>query len=505
MQKEKIGPYKIIRKVGEGAFGIVWLTENSKDKKEFAIKEISKRRMTKKLMENLVREVHISFNLRHKNIIRCHNTLESKNNYYIIFEYCAGGDLEKLMKAKKRIELNDALYLMRQIRDAYRYLLSQNILHRDIKLENILLEDETSMTVKLSDFGCSKVDPIGTTICGTPKYMALEVMENDNNYNYKADLWSLGLCFWELIFGLEAFPFSQKSREDLRRDIKNYSGNNLRFPKLPKLPEMFYDFFKSILIVSPKLRMDSDEFIKHPIFEYVQTKEGMLDSLNGISTKDSNKKINGENEEETSKEEDQKATQDSEKAEIAKRCDKIKKFYNTKILEVNLIKGTVETLIEYINDKWDPKFKSTYKCLLIILLKKALVKIDISFKSLDSGLNSFKLDHFNEFISYPNEYVMLKDELRNMKEKIGGTDDKIYSEMIHECYAEEYLQKINDYLYLGVKSDGKSKFIGNTWKTVYNGYKNCIDDYEQSKFEKILYRVSIILKGKVLSNLKAFY
>ena len=505
MQKEKIGPYKIIKKAGEGAFGIVWLTENSKDKKEYAIKEISKRRMTKKLMENLVREVHISFNLRHKNIIRCHNTLESKNNYYIIFEYCAGGDLEKLMKVKKRLELNDAIYLMRQIRDAYRYLLSQNILHRDIKLENILLEDETSMTVKLSDFGCSKVDPIGTTICGTPKYMALEVMENDNNYNYKADLWSLGLCFWELIFGLEAFPFSQKSREALRSDIKNYSGNNLRFPKLPKLPEMFYDFFKSILLVSPKLRMDSDEFINHPIFDYVQTEESMINSMNGISTNDTTKQnkedINGTSQTEGPDED----AENNEENEKAKRIDKIKKFYNTKILEVNLIKGTVDALLEYITEQWEKKFTSTYKCLLIILLKKALVKIDISFKSLESGQNSFKLDHFNEFISYPNEHIMLKDELRSMREKIGGTDDKIYSEMIHECYSEEYLQKINDYLYLGSKTDGKSKFIGNTWKIVYNGYKNHIDDYEQSKFEKVLYRVSIILKGKVLSNLKAFY
>jgi serine/threonine-protein kinase ULK/ATG1 len=505
MQKEKIGPYKIIRKVGEGAFGIVWLTEHSKDQKEFAIKEISKRRMTKKLMENLVREVHISFNLRHKNIIRCHNTLESKNNYYIIFEYCSGGDLEKFMKDKKRLDLNDALYLMGQIKDAYRYLLSQNILHRDIKLENILLEDESNMCVKLSDFGCSKVDPIGTTICGTPKYMALEVMENDNNYNYKADLWSLGLCFWELIFGLEAFPFSQKSREALRSDIKNYSGNNLRFPKLPRLPEMFYDFFKSILIVSPKLRMDSEDFIKHPIFEYVQTEESMLNSMNGISTNESSKKVisgtNGSSPTEGPEEENKV----DEKADTAKQCDKIKKFYTTKILEINLIKATVDTLIEYISSKWDTKFASTYKCLLIILLKKALVKIDISYKSLDSGTNSFKLENFNEFISYPNEYVLLKDELQGMREKIGGTDDKIYSEMIHDCYSEEYLQKINDYLYLGTKSDGKSKFIGNTWKTVYNGYKKFIDDYEQTKFEKVLYRVSIILKGKVLSNLKAFY
>jgi serine/threonine protein kinase len=65
MQKDKIGPYKIISKAGEGAFGIVWMTENTKDNKKYAIKEISKKRMTPQLIENLVREVHISFNLKH--------------------------------------------------------------------------------------------------------------------------------------------------------------------------------------------------------------------------------------------------------------------------------------------------------------------------------------------------------------------------------------------------------------------------------------------------------
>lgn len=504
MQKEKIGPYKVLTKAGEGAFGIVWLTESTKDKKRYAIKEISKRRMTKKLMENLVREVHISFNLRHKNIIRCHNTLESKNNYYIIFEYCAGGDLEKFMKDKKTIDLNDALYLMSQIKDAYRYLLSQNILHRDIKLENILLESKEGMEVKLSDFGCSKVDPIGTTLCGTPKYMALEVMENDDDYNYKADLWSLGLCFWELIFGQDNFPFSQKSRESLRSDIKNYSGKNLRFPELPKLPKMFYDFFRCILDVSPKLRMDAEEFFNHPIFSYDPNNVSVVDSMKYLSVNDKSIATTTD----TFNQNSERTNKDKEETEEQKReeeCNKIKKFYTTKILEVNLIKSTVEALNEYVKNDWDEKYLSLYKCLMMILLKKSIIKIEICYKSLDQKLNSFKLDCFDEFIKFPNGYVMLKDEIRELRDKLIVMDDKIYGQMIHECYSDDYMQQINGYLYGGNKTDGKSKFIGNAWKTVYNSFKKYIEDYEHSKFEKILYKVSLILKGKVLKNLKAFY
>lgn len=160
---------------------------------------------------------------------------------------------------------------MNQIKVAYQYLLSESILHRDIKLENILLKSNTSLEIKISDFGCSKIDPCGTTICGTPKYMALELLEGVKNYDYKVDLWSLGLCFWELMFGYGNFPFSLKSRVHLKNDIKKYSGENLKFPKVPKYPDEFYDFFRKILEVSPRLRMDSNEFINHPIFNYKGT------------------------------------------------------------------------------------------------------------------------------------------------------------------------------------------------------------------------------------------
>ena len=129
------------------------------------------------------------------------------------------------------------------------------------------------MVVKLSDFGCSKIDPFGTTVCGTPKYMAVEVMDNVNQYNYKADLWSIGLCFWELIYGANNFPFSLKSSENLKNDIKKFSGENLRFPNSPKLPKVFYDFFKSILQLSQQLRMDAQDFLEHPMFNLEGTEE----------------------------------------------------------------------------------------------------------------------------------------------------------------------------------------------------------------------------------------
>lgn len=157
---------------------------------------------------------------------------------------------------------------MKQIKDAYSYLLDKVIIHRDIKLDNILIKSKDSLEVKLTDFGCSKITPVGITYCGTPKYMSYEVMEENRNYNYKADLWAIGLCFWELIFGYGQFPFNTKSIDTMKAEMKKFSGDNLRFPTKPKLPEFFYSFFKSILSLMPETRMEAQAFVQHQIFSY---------------------------------------------------------------------------------------------------------------------------------------------------------------------------------------------------------------------------------------------
>ena len=191
--------------------------------------------------------------------------------------------------------------------------------------------------------------------------------------------------------------------------------------------------------------------------------------------------------------------------EKAKAFADITKFYKTKILEINLIKSTAVGLKEYVKPEWSKDYTSYYKCLLIILLKKAVVKADVAYKSLDTGNNSFKLKAFDDFIKCPNEYILLKDDLLEATAEIKKLDDETYSQLIHECHSDTFLQEINSTLYMGTNSETKTKFIGSVWKFIYNKFKNYIEDYELQKFEKLLLRVSIILKGKVIENVDAFY
>lgn len=518
MMKDAIGPYTILEKAGEGAFGIVWKVCKEEDGQIYAIKEVSKKKITPQLLQNLIREIQISFNLSHDHVVKCYDTLESKNNYYIIFEYCGGGDLSRYLKRVKRPNIKEALHFMRQIRDAYKYLIHQNILHRDIKLENILISNLDDMTIKLSDFGCSKADTMGATICGTPKYMALEVMESTAEYDYKADFWSIGLVFWELLFGIDNFPFSQKSKESLKNDIKKYSGPNLRFPNYPIYPEVFYEFFKSMLNVSPQLRLDAGEFINHPIFGYDGSEPGILSDINGISETKLNE--NGEliSSNIILKESnigmsvtyykndcEGNPTIIEDPVQRSQIFSDIKKTYTVKLLEINLIKNLVTTLFQLLEADWEKEFFSNYTCLCIILLKKALSKAETTLKTLEKGVNMFKLEGFAQFLEYPNEYILLKEEIQNLTVSIKTLDDDIYTQLLDHCYCPNFLELINRFFYLKAEAEGKTKFISAVWKQIFNNYKHFVPDYEFTKFEKNLQGASIILKGKVVENLSLFY
>jgi hypothetical protein len=507
MQKDKIGKYKIVSQAGAGAFGIVWRTISSEDNKVYAVKEISKNKITKQLLENLIREVHISQKLEHRNLIRCFTTMESKNNYYIVFEFCEGGDLGKYLSDMKKIPLPEVLHIMRQIRDGYKYLLNQNILHRDIKLDNILLNDREKMVVKLSDFGCSKIDPFGTTVCGTPKYMAVEVMDNINQYNYKADLWSIGLCFWELIYGNGSFPFSLKSSDNLKNDIKKFSGENLRFPVSPKLPAAFYDFLKKILQLSPQLRMDAKDFLEHPVFNLEGSEQELDQEMANLSTK----KVDADaldpqyNFTLRQTEPDGLTSLTGNGVGQGLAFTNIKKHYNEKILEVKLIKTVVKELKKFLKNTWDKKFLSYYRCLCLIIISKASIRAENCYATLNERKNSYKLPYFHEFTEFPNECLPIKDEIKQSLEELKKMDDEIYSELINDCFSPQYLEDINNYLYKNTNTDGKKTFLAEAYQYVKKNGSTLMDEFDKGSFEVQMKRTFIILKGEVLQKIEEFH
>lgn len=151
--------------------------------------------------------------------------LKTTNNFYFVYEYCNGGTLDKLMNKEGPFSEKRALSFFRQMVEAFKVLSKQNIMHRDLKPDNILMHNGM---IKLGDFGFCKplesASEMACTMLGSPIYMAPEVLKGET-YNMKADIWSLGVVLFQMVFG--KCPFESKSIAKL---IKLLDEEDLVFP-----------------------------------------------------------------------------------------------------------------------------------------------------------------------------------------------------------------------------------------------------------------------------------
>jgi serine/threonine protein kinase len=224
--------YKMLRdkstELGKGAFSIVYgglYTGPNQDyiKKDtkVAIKVIQKHNLTKKALDILEDEISIMKLIKenpHPNIVHCYDVIRSSNEIYIIMEYCDSGDLMTIIK--RPIKEKYAQFYFCQLSNGLKYLDAHNIIHRDIKPRNILLTNNRRV-LKIADFGLAKrIHDVSLheTICGSPLYMAPEIM-NHKSYNNQTDLWSIGMILFEMLYG--SHPFEKcKSVPELKDHLK---------------------------------------------------------------------------------------------------------------------------------------------------------------------------------------------------------------------------------------------------------------------------------------------
>ena len=263
---KKIENFVLETKIGEGQFGEVFRAKELDTGKIFAIKVISKSLYegNKLMRRQLKLETSIMNKMAHPNLMHLHKSFETMRNYYLVLDLCEGGDLEKFM-IKNKIKYfseKEAIGILKQIRDGFKQLRKMNIMHRDLKLENIFLKNGN---VILGDFGAAKiVKEMTSTTVGTPLNMAPEVLEG-SDYNHKSDLWSIGIVFYRLIIGKP--PFFAFSIGELKNKAIKHSGVNLKFKKKTHLCNKIKNFLKRILEPDPEKRISWDEFFNHEIFE----------------------------------------------------------------------------------------------------------------------------------------------------------------------------------------------------------------------------------------------
>ncbi|MCJ8740033.1 hypothetical protein PDJAM_G00054210 [Pangasius djambal] len=271
---ETVGDFEYSRKdlIGHGAFAVVFKGRHKKKTDwEVAIKSINKKNLSKSQIL-LGKEIKILKELQHENIVALYDVQETPNFVFLVMEFCNGGDLADYLQAKGTLREDTLRVFLQQIAAAMRILNNKGIIHRDLKPQNILLSytgrkksSISGIRIKIADFGFARYlqsNMMAATLCGSPMYMAPEVIMSQN-YDAKADLWSIGTVIYQCLVGKP--PFQANSPQDLRMF---YEKNKSLVPNIPRdTSPPLADLLLGLLQRNQKDRMDFDTFFSHPFLD----------------------------------------------------------------------------------------------------------------------------------------------------------------------------------------------------------------------------------------------
>ncbi|XP_028917398.1 serine/threonine-protein kinase 33 [Ornithorhynchus anatinus] len=261
--------YTFGRKLGQGNFGTVIEVTHKETGLKWAIKKVNKEKAGSSAVKLLEREVNILKSVNHEHIIHLEEVFETPKSMYLVMELCENGELKEILNRKRHFSEDETRYIIQSLASAIAYLHKKDIVHRDLKLENILVKsttiddnNEMKLNIKVTDFGLA-VQKLGgsesmlQTTCGTPIYMAPEVI-NAHDYSQQCDIWSIGVIMYILLSGEP--PFMAHSEEKLFEAIKK---GELYFHKKiwQSVSDSAKHVLKQLLKVDPAHRITANELL----------------------------------------------------------------------------------------------------------------------------------------------------------------------------------------------------------------------------------------------------
>ncbi|KAL0544592.1 hypothetical protein IC582_019709 [Cucumis melo] len=288
--------YEFVEKLGSGSFGVTKLMRNKNTKALFAVKFIERGPTIDK---NVEREIINHRSLQHPNIVRFKEVMLTPTHLGIVMEYAAGGELFKRISISGRCTEDETRYFFQQLICGLEYIHSRQICHRDLKLDNILLDGSKAPRVKICDFGYSKssmlylrpntivdsttnaapMDPANrqydrelyslhstpNTAVGSPTYAAPEVLDEGEYDGQIADIWSCGVTLYIMLVG--SYPFDHPNdHEDVQKTIQRIKNVDYNIPHNIKISEECRELFSRIFVRDPSKRISLKEIKSHPWF-----------------------------------------------------------------------------------------------------------------------------------------------------------------------------------------------------------------------------------------------
>ncbi|EFJ48959.1 hypothetical protein VOLCADRAFT_59940 [Volvox carteri f. nagariensis] len=258
--------YEPVRDLGSGNFGVAKLMRDLISEELVAIKFIER---GERVDRNVEREICNHRMLNHPNIVGFKEVFLTPSHLGIVMEYAAGGELfERIVKAGRFSE-DEARYFFQQLISGVEYCHASGVCHRDLKLENTLLDGNAAPRLKICDFGYSKVrsafDSQPKSTVGTPAYIAPEVLQRKEYNGQPADVWSCGVTLYVMLVG--AYPFEDPADpRNFRKTIQRIMNVRFSFPANLQISAECQDLISRIFVANPAQRITIEEIRRHPWF-----------------------------------------------------------------------------------------------------------------------------------------------------------------------------------------------------------------------------------------------
>ncbi|OAY35350.1 serine/threonine-protein kinase SAPK10 [Manihot esculenta] len=254
--------YDLVRDIGSGNFGVARLMRDKVTKELVAVKYIER---GDKIDENVQREIINHRSLRHPNIVRFKEVILTPTHLAIVMEYASGGELFEKICNGGRFSEDEARFFFQQLISGVSYCHAMQVCHRDLKLENTLLDGSEAPRLKICDFGYSKSSVLHSqpkSTVGTPAYIAPEVLLRQEYDGKIADVWSCGVTLYVMLVG--AYPFEDPNEpKDFRKTIQRILNVQYSIPDIVQISPECRDLISRIFVFDPAARITIPQIKNH--------------------------------------------------------------------------------------------------------------------------------------------------------------------------------------------------------------------------------------------------
>lgn len=264
---KKVGDYNLEQKIGEGAYGTVFKGCERNTGVAVAVKSVDRTSLNGRLLKQMELEIKTMKRVQSDYIVKLHDVLMTTNNVYLVMEFCEGGDLEQVIQQYGPVQEHIAKRWIGQLLSAFVTLQESQIIHRDLKLANILLSshDLETANLKLADFGFARIlneNSLAQTQLGTPLFMAPELLKKEA-YSFKVDVWSLGALSYEIMTGKTLYACQTLT------ELKKLQSQPIAFPEDCQISDCGKDFVMSMLTYDSAARPSFETLQNHPFLRPV--------------------------------------------------------------------------------------------------------------------------------------------------------------------------------------------------------------------------------------------